>query len=107
MPVGQIEDVEVRGQLLAPVGLRIKVVELYRLCRTPNYAECYLASLIPVGPVGVQFGVVHRHCDRPLGNSVKQLCRAASCPPRAMRAMPSGIVTEMCIRAGWASTCSY
>ena len=30
-------------------------------------------GLISVGPVGVQLGVVHRPCDRPLANGVKRL----------------------------------
>jgi Transposase IS66 family len=33
-------------------------------------------DLIPVGSVGLQFGIVPRPCDRPLGNSVKELHRA-------------------------------
>jgi hypothetical protein len=80
-------------------------------------------SQIPVGPVGVRFGIVLRLGDRPLGNSVKRPHGAASCLPSTLQRLDrrrhqsallvetenyaEWIAIEMCIPAGSASTWAY
>jgi hypothetical protein len=66
-------------------GLTSFNLQVYAERRTMPSA--ILRGLIPAGPTGVPFGIVHRPCNRPLSSSMQQLHRAAACPTRVIQSL--------------------